>query len=376
MSNPTKICADFDNTLQTLSLTQHNTLGLACQARRVLTLSSLSQLPGITALAREHAPIFILGSGSNVVLPEQLDQIVVRVALKGIALVEETVSQRTPQDILEDGSVRAEAYRIDVAAGENWHHLVAFTTHKAWFGLENLALIPGTVGAAPVQNIGAYGVEVQDLIESVTAWHIPEGRLMTLSKEECAFAYRDSIFKRSAPGTWLIVSVRFFLPMRWVPALSYPDLQKHPLLAASAPGTVTGQQIMNAVCEIRRAKLPDPAVLGNAGSFFKNPIVTASQYLALKQNFSDLVAYAQSDGRYKLAAGWLIECCGWKGKRQGAVGVHEKQALVLVNYGGAQASALMKLAQDVRSAVLEQFGVELEIEPVVVSDAAAVKPPQ
>lgn len=368
MSNPTKICSDFDNTLQTLSLTQHNTLGLACQARRVLTLSSLSQLPNITALAREHAPIFILGSGSNVVLPAQLDQIVIRVALKGIALVEEAVPQRTPQEISEDVAVPAEAYRIDVAAGENWHDLVAFSTQKAWFGLENLALIPGTVGAAPVQNIGAYGVEVQEHIESVTAWHIPEGRLMTLSKKECAFAYRDSIFKRAAPGTWLIVSVRFLLPMRWIPALSYPDLQKHPLLAASAPGAVTGQQIMDAVCDIRRAKLPDPAVLGNAGSFFKNPIVAASQYLALKQNFSDMVAYAQPDGRYKLAAGWLIERCGWKGKRQGLVGVHEKQALVLVNYGGAQASTLMKLAQDVRSAVLEQFGVELEIEPVVVSD--------
>jgi UDP-N-acetylmuramate dehydrogenase len=372
MSNPTKICSDFGNTLQTLSLTQHNTLGLACQARRVLTLSSLSQLPGITALARKHAPIFILGGGSNVVLPAKLDQIVVRVALKGIALVEEPVREHTPQEILEDEADHTEAYRIDVAAGENWHDLVAYTTQKAWFGLENLALIPGTVGAAPVQNIGAYGVEVQELIESVTAWHIPEGRLMTLSKKECAFAYRDSIFKCAAPGTWLIVSVRFLLPIRWTPVLSYPDLQKHPLLAARAPGAVTGQQIMDAVSDIRRTKLPDPAVLGNAGSFFKNPIVAASQYLALKQNFSDLVAYAQPDGRYKLAAGWLIERCGWKGKRQGAVGVHEKQALVLVNYGGAQAPALMKLAQDVRTAVLEQFGVELEVEPVVVSDDAAV----
>jgi UDP-N-acetylmuramate dehydrogenase len=372
MSNPIKICADFDNTLQTVSLAQHNTLGLACHARRVLTLSSLSQLPGITALARKYAPILILGGGSNVVLPAQLDQIVVLVALKGIALVEEPVLERTPQEISEVESVRAEAYRIDVAAGENWHHLVAFTTQKAWFGLENLALIPGTVGAAPVQNIGAYGVEVQDHIESVTAWHIPEGRLMTLSKEQCAFAYRDSIFKRAAPGTWLIVSVRFLLPVRWTPALSYPDLQKHPLLATSALGTVTGKQIMDAVCDIRRTKLPDPAVLGNAGSFFKNPIVTADQYLALKQKFAGMVAYVQPDGCYKLAAGWLIERCGWKGKRQGAVGVHEKQALVLVNFGGAQASALMKLAQDVRSAVLELFGVELEIEPVVVADAATV----
>lgn len=372
MSNPTQFCADFDNSLQALSLTRHNTLGLACQATRVLILSSLSQLPGITALAQNHAPVLVLGGGSNVVLPAQLDRVVVQVALKGITLVDEQVSDPVPPNNSAQVPRHAEAYRIDVAAGENWHQFVDFATQRGWFGLENLALIPGTVGASPVQNIGAYGVEVQDLIETVTAWHIPEGRLITLTRKECAFAYRDSIFKRAVPGTWLIVSVRFLLSKRWAPVLSYPDLQKHPILAAMAPDAITGQQMMDAVCEIRRSKLPDPAILGNAGSFFKNPIVPASQYLSLKQLFSDLVAYAQPDGSYKLAAGWMIERCGWKGKRQGVVGVHERQALVLVNYGGAQASALLKLAQDVRSAVQAGFGVELEIEPVVVSDVPEV----
>lgn len=357
MSNPTQIRSDFDNALQALSLDRHNTLGLACRANRVLTLSSLAQLPHVTALFRDQHDLFVLGGGSNVVLPAQLDRVVVQVALKGISLVEESISGHD------------NAYCIDVAAGEGWHHWVETATQRGWLGLENLALIPGTVGASPVQNIGAYGVEVQEHIESVTAWHIPEGRLVTLSRAECAFTYRNSIFKRAGPGTWLIVSVRFLLPKQWAPVLTYPDLQKHPTLAGMTADTVTGQQILDAVCEIRRAKLPDPALLGNAGSFFKNPIVSASQYVSLKQKFSDLVAYAQPDGSYKLAAGWLIERSGWKGKRQGLVGVHDRQALVLVNYGGAQVSALLGLAEDVRSAVLAQFGVPLEMEPVVVSDS-------
>ena len=331
-------------------LTRHNTLGLPCRAERVLTLTSLEQLPAVTALARDSQGVLVLGGGSNVVLPAVLEQPVVLVALKGIEPLE------TPT-----------AWRIEVAAGENWHEWVETATKKGWSGLENLALIPGTVGAAPVQNIGAYGVELQDRIESVTAWHIPDGRLVTLSKEECGFAYRDSIFKRARPGIWLIVSVCFLLPKRWEPVLKYPDLRQHAVLSAILPTELTAQQILDAVCEIRRAKLPDPAVLGNAGSFFKNPVVSASHYELLKEQFVDLVAYSQPDGTFKLAAGWLIERCGWKGKRQGAVGVHDRQALVLVNYGGAQASALMGLAHDVRASVRSQFGVELEIEPVVVS---------
>ena len=360
MSNPTQNYSDFDNSLQTVSLDRLNTLGLACRAKRVLRLTSLSQLAQITALYRDHHDLFVLGGGSNVVLPAELNRVVVQVALKGIVLVE---AYAPGQD---------EAYRIDVAAGEGWHHWVETATKNGWLGLENLALIPGTVGASPVQNIGAYGVEVQERIESVTAWHIPEGRLITLSRAECAFAYRDSIFKRAVPGTWLIVSVRFLLPKRWAPVLTYPDLQKHPGLASINSEDVTARQVMDAVCDIRRTKLPDPAILGNAGSFFKNPIVSAAVYASLKQKFADLVAYAQPDGSFKLAAGWMIERAGWKGRRQGAVGVHDRQALVLVNYGGAQDAELLRLAQDVRSAVRAQFGVELEIEPVVVSDAAAV----
>jgi UDP-N-acetylmuramate dehydrogenase len=352
MSNPPPLSSDFVPSLQGMSLTRFNTLGLTCEAKQVLTLSSHDQLPEITARARKAGSLLVLGGGSNVVLPPELDRLVVRVALKGITLVESS-DQTT--------------WRIDVAAGENWHDWVEIATKNGWSGLENLALIPGTVGAAPVQNIGAYGVELQDRIESVTAWHIPEGRLVTFPKESCGFAYRDSIFKRDVLGTWLIVSVRFLLPKKWVPVLNYPDLKNHAVLSRLEPAHVNAAQILQAVCEIRRAKLPDPAVLGNAGSFFKNPVVSETQYLLLKKQFSTLIAYPQSDQTFKLAAGWLIERCGWKGKRLGAVGVHDRQALVLVNYGGAQASALLALAQEVRASVKAEFGVDLEIEPVVVS---------
>jgi UDP-N-acetylmuramate dehydrogenase len=234
------------------------------------------------------------------------------------------------------------------------------------------------VGAAPVQNIGAYGVELCQRIASVTAWHVATQKYVTLSRAECQFAYRDSIFKRARRGEWLIVSVRFALPKAWQPVLTYPDLAKHPQLAL-APRAVTpqashtataqpvsAQAVLDAVCDIRRRKLPDPALLGNAGSFFKNPVVSAAQHVALQARFAQLVSYPQQGGGFKLAAGWLIEHCGFKGLRSGAVGVHAQQALVLVNYGGAQADELLALARAITEAVQNKFGVLLEIEPVIV----------
>jgi len=254
---------------------------------------------------------------------------------------------------------------IDVAAGENWHDWVVTATARGWWGLENLGLIPGTVGGAPVQNIGAYGVELCQRLESVTAWHVAAQNYVTLSRAECDFGYRDSIFKRAKRGEWLIVSVRFALPKAWQPVLTYPDLAGHPQLALVSQA-VTAQAVLEAVCDIRRRKLPDPAVLGNAGSFFKNPVVSALQYQALQARFAKLVAYPQPEGSFKLAAGWLIEYCGFKGLRSGAVGVHAQQALVLVNYGHAQADELLAFASTIREAVQKTFGVLLEIEPVVV----------
>lgn len=357
MSNPVRSPDNVQQFPTSLALTSFNTLGLVCQAQHVLNVSSLEQLPEVTAFARQSDAVIVLGGGSNVVLPAELGALVLRVQLKGIKPV-------APLDGLPGRD--EQAWRIDVAAGENWHDWVVTATQAGWSGLENLALIPGSVGAAPVQNIGAYGVELQERLESVTAWHIPEGKMVTLSKSDCAFGYRDSLFKRAAPGTWLIVSVRFLLPKRWRPVLGYPDLLAHPELVNALPENITALQILQAVSDIRRAKLPDPAVLGNAGSFFKNPVISADQYRTLRATFADLVAYPQTDGMFKLAAGWMIERCGWKGRRLGPVGVHDRQALVLVNYGGAHASDVLKLAQEVRLAVFKQFGVELEIEPVIV----------
>ena len=333
-------------------LSSMNTLGLACQAARVMQVSELNQLPELSELARYAEPILVLGGGSNLVLPAQLQRLVVCVRIKGIVLVEQ----------------RPDAWVIDVGAGENWHDFVATSMRRGWDGLENLALIPGTVGAAPVQNIGAYGVELDARLESVTAWNIQQARLETFKCEECGFKYRDSMFKRAGLGQWLIVRVRFCLPRPWQPVLGYPDLLRHPFLKDTAPEAIRAQQIFEAVCDIRRTKLPDPAVLGNAGSFFKNPVVNESQLSALKKRFADIVSYPQIDGRYKLAAGWLIERCGWKGKRIGNVGVHERQALVLVNYGQATAQELLDLAAAIKQSVREKFDVQLDIEPVVVSD--------
>ena len=333
-------------------LTAQNTLGLACRASHLVVLRSTAQLARVTELALQYRRVFVLGGGSNVVLPPQLSALVLKVEFKGIALAAEA----------------SDCWLIDVAAGEDWHVWVASAMKSGWPGLENLALIPGSVGAAPVQNIGAYGVELRDHIESVSAWNIPQGLLRTFSREECEFAYRDSLFKRAPAGTWLIVSVRFRLPKVWTPVLGYPDLQKHFRAGTAIAQSPSPQAVFDAVCAIRRAKLPDPAELGNAGSFFKNPVVSSMQHTQLIRAHPEMVSYPQADGQYKLAAGWLIDRCGWKGRRVGAVGMHARQALVLVNYGGAQTSEVLALAHAVRSNVQERFGVELEMEPISVAE--------
>src|SRR5690606_19757793 len=241
---------------------------------------------------------------------------------------------------------------VEAAAGEPWHGFVDHCLSQGWPGLENLALIPGTVGAAPVQDIGAYGLELDQRLPSVVAWDLRAGRERELRADECGFAYRDSLFKRDGAGRWLIVRVRFALPKAWVPRLDYPDVRDYPGLHADDP-----RQIFDAVCDIRRRKLPDPVVLGNAGRFFKHPVVPGDQANGLKQRFPDLRTYPQADGRVKLAAGWLIEQAGWKGRRLGPVGMHDRQALVLVNHGGAQAADVLALAQAVRADVQARFGV-------------------
>lgn len=328
-------------------LTRLNTLGLVSRADAFVTLADPAQLPELSRLARGASPLLVLGGGSNLVLPERVPGLVARVAFKGARLLE----------------ARPDAWLVEAAGGETWHGFVETCVGRGWDGLENLALIPGTVGAAPVQNIGAYGVELQERFHGLTAWDVREGRHVEMSAADCRFSYRDSVFKHGEAGRWIIVSVRFALPRPWRPVLGYPDLQRHPRLADRAP---TARDVFDAVCDIRRTKLPDPAVTGNAGSFFKNPIVSAGTRDALAARFPGLVSYAQADGRYKLAAGWLIDQCGWKGRALGAAGVHDRQALVLVNRGGAAAADIMALARAIQDAVFERYGVRLDPEPVVV----------
>jgi UDP-N-acetylmuramate dehydrogenase len=272
------------------------------------------------------------------------------------------------------------AWIVEAAAGEDWHDFVQWTLDNSWPSLENMALIPGSVGASPVQNIGAYGVELQDRFYALDAIDLATGNTFTLDAAQCAFGYRDSIFKHGPgqtvgasrsmglAGRALITRVRFRLAKAWKPVLGYLDLEKK--MAETGIRQPTAQQIFEWVCAIRRSKLPDPAVIGNAGSFFKNPTVTPEQCADIIARDPKVVHYLLDDGRIKLAAGWLIDACGWKGKSVGNAAVYEKQALVLVNKGGREnpctGGEVMTLAKAIQTSVYERFGILLEPEPVVV----------
>ena len=260
------------------------------------------------------------------------------------------------------------AFRVQAGAGENWHQFVAWTIDQNLPGLENMALIPGCVGATPVQNVGAYGVETQDRMHSLDAIHLETGEAFTLEPGQCAFGYRDSVFKHSGgmglKDKALITRVRFALPKRYQPDLGYADLQRK--MQAEGVAQPSARQVFDWVCQIRGAKLPDPAVIGNVGSFFKNPTVTPEQCQDIIAREPKIVHYPMPDGNIKLAAGWLIDACGWKGKSVGNAGVYEKQALVLVNRGGATGGEVVTLAKAIQTSVYERFGILLEPEPVVV----------
>jgi UDP-N-acetylmuramate dehydrogenase len=277
-----------------------------------------------------------------------MPQVVLKVEVKGRALVRETDS----------------AWIVEAGAGENWHEFVAWTLAQGWPGLENMALIPGTVGASPVQNIGAYGIELKDRFESLDAVDLVTGRGVTLASGICAFGYRDSVFKHSLAGRSVITRVRFRLPKPWQPVLGYLELERK--MAETGISAPAPQQVFDWVCAIRRAKLPDPAQVGNAGSFFKNPVVTPEQCRDIIGRDPEIVHYPMPDGSVKLAAGWMIDACGWKGKSIGRAGVYEKQALVIVNRGGAIGSEVVTLARAIQESVYGRFGIRLEPEPVVV----------
>jgi UDP-N-acetylmuramate dehydrogenase len=342
-----------------------NSFGIAARAQRLVRLRSESDLIGLMgsvdwATPSSEAPVFVLGGGSNLVITGDMKALVLKVDIPGRRLVEET----------------PRGWLVEAGAGESWHGFVAWTLAQGWPGLENLALIPGSVGASPVQNIGAYGVELQDRFHSLDAIDLQNGRAFTLDAAQCGFGYRDSVFKHAPSdarglglaGRALITRVRFWLPKVWKPVLGYLDLERK--MAETGMQAPSAQQVFDWVVSIRRAKLPDPAVIGNAGSFFKNPTVTPEQCADIIARDPKVVHYPMPDGSIKLAAGWLIDACGWKGKSVGNAGVYEKQALVLVNRGGPSnpctGGEVMTLAKAIQTSVYERFGIRLEPEPVVI----------
>jgi len=330
-----------------------NTFGIVAKAFSLVRVRGESDVQAVLAdPGLGPAPKFVLGGGSNVVLTGDVKPMVLKVEIPGRRLVAET----------------AKTWVVEAGAGENWHDFVTWTLEQGWPGLENLALIPGTVGASPVQNIGAYGVELQDRFDSLDAIDLLTGRVFTLNAAQCAFGYRDSVFKHASDfglaGRALILRVRFALPKPWKPVLGYLDLERK--MAETGVAAPDARQIFDWICAIRRAKLPDPAVIGNAGSFFKNPTVTPEQCADIIARDPKVVHYPMPDGSIKLAAGWLIDACGWKGKSVGQASVYEKQALVLVNRGGATGGQVMTLARAIQTSVYERFGIRLEPEPVVV----------
>ena len=290
-----------------------------------------------------NTSILIIGSGTNMLFTTNYNGLVAKMEIMGIKKLNETASEVI----------------LEVGAGENWHHFVMYCVHKGWGGLENLSLIPGTVGASPIQNIGAYGVEVEECINFVTAYDIMSAKFVTLENKDCLFNYRNSLFKQH-PNRYIITNIQFQLKKQPILKTDYGVIRdvlhdkniKNPSLA----------DISNAIIQIRSNKLPDPAKIGNAGSFFKNPTITTDKFNQLKENFPELIAYPISDNEYKIAAGWLIETCGWKGIKKGNVGCYEKQALVIVSYGIVSGKEVYDFSAEIIQSVFEKFGIQLERE--------------
>lgn len=325
-----------------ISLKDLNTFGLDALAAHYADVFREEDL--VEAVRQPIRPLRVLGGGSNVVFTGDLDGLLLHIRIPGLEVVS------------EDDSTAL----VAAGAGENWHRFVCWTLEQNLGGLENLSLIPGSVGAAPIQNIGAYGVELKDYFEKLEAIHLGTGEKFLFNRETCQFGYRDSVFKRELRGQFAIVRVYFRLYKQHTLHTSYGAVRE--ILAEMGIADPTIRDVSRAVIHIRRSKLPDPAILGNAGSFFKNPEVGAEKLKQLLEMFPDMPQYPLSDGGAKIPAGWLIERCGWKGKRMGEVGAHEKQALVLVNYGRATGREVLDYANQVVQSVAETFGIRLERE--------------
>jgi UDP-N-acetylmuramate dehydrogenase len=331
-----------------VSLRPLNTFGVEARAAFLAHIRCADDLHALLAEpAVQGLPHLVLGGGSNLLLTCDFPGLVLKIDVPGI------------REIGDDG----EAWLVEVGSGEPWHDSVASLIAGGRPGLENLALIPGLMGAAPIQNIGAYGLELAERFHALQAWDPAVRAPVTLRLAECNFGYRDSVFKHSHAGH-IVLSVTLRLPRRWEPVLGYAELATE--LKARGVASPGPQEVFDAVVAIRRRKLPDPLQIGNAGSFFKNPVVPRAKQVELIARFPSLVSYPMPGGRYKLAAGWLIEAAGMKGATRGRAGVYERQALVLVNRGGASGGEILALAREVQDKVAEKFGVHLEPEPVIV----------
>jgi len=330
-------------TQKNISLRPYNSFHLESIASEFIFIKSSADLQNVLEQPGIN-PALVLGGGSNILLTKNVEGLVLKIEIRGI------------EELKEDAS----HIYVRAGAGENWHEFVQYTMKRNWGGLENLSLIPGCVGAAPIQNIGAYGVELKDVFYELEAYDRKEKKIFSFGVNDCQFDYRNSIFKTSGKGRYVILNVTFLLHKNPVLNTHYGAIREE--LNRMGISSPTIQDVSRTVIKIRRSKLPDPADIGNAGSFFKNPVVDQHVFLSLSEKYADMPAYPHEDKSVKLAAGWLIEQCGWKGFREGDAGVHKNQALVLVNYGKATGQQIFDLSEKIGKSVYSKFGIELERE--------------
>ena len=331
------------------SLLEHNTFGIDVSARYFVEISNEEELKNALVDERyKGQPILILGGGSNVLFTQDFPGLVILISIKGIEIKDS-----------DDVNVL-----IQFGAGENWHQSVLYAIENGYGGIENLSLIPGTVGAAPMQNIGAYGVEIKDVFVSLEAINRETFEIKSFTLEDCNFGYRQSIFKNILKDQYIITRVTLRLSKQHELNTSYGAIGE--MLTEAGISDPTTKDVSDAVIKIRQSKLPDPKVIGNAGSFFKNPTISSIDYEGLKAEFPEIPGYELPENQVKVPAAWLIQFCGWKGKRMGEIGVHENQALVLVNHGGGNGTEIRQLALEIQKSVADRFGIELEMEVNVI----------
>jgi UDP-N-acetylmuramate dehydrogenase len=329
------------------SLQNLHSFGCNEKANYFAKIGSMETIEKSIQWAKEkNIPYLILGAGSNILFTKTFEGLVLKMEIMGIKKLKET-----PSEVI-----------LEVGAGENWHHFVSYCVQKGWGGVENLSLIPGTVGAAPIQNIGAYGVEAKDSIASVTAYDTQSAQFITLQNSDCAFAYRTSLFKKDTTR-YIISSVQFVLQKQPIFRTEYGAIKE--VLHQKNNKQPSVEAIANAVIQIRSEKLPDPKKLGNAGSFFKNPTITKDLFEVLVTKYPTMIAYPITDDTYKIAAGWLIEACGWKGIQKGSVGCYEKQSLVIVHYNNGPGIEIFNFSEEIIQSVLTKFEILLEREVVI-----------